>query len=508
MVLNNNYKRKFIFLIIAILFSVNIYAQPDISSTGNNYWIEFMHTAFEKSKKVNEIKKEYIFSIINKNQYNYKWLPTLYFELQNTFKYTRGDSISILNQNSGLEQIWLSNSITNIVINQKLPGNGYLSLNSSYGLNYSISNRVFLQSPQIQFSLNQYLSRGAFGITKDPEFFLIKEQTKYAELIYKQNLNYEIQKILQIIKKFDCFCSQENYYNSLVQEYESELNTSIEKNNSGLQSNLQIHYSRHQYLQALNNLNNIRSEKENIRKELLLLVPYFNISNLNEERYALYKMIHQIYTSLEIENESIEKNIESKIYSSILKQHLLQYQTEEMNFAPEFFMISSLSPNNNINNTYGDWYKSFRILKENKNFFDYSIIIGIRKNFDIPLAKKTRKEIYKLKKNSIEIELSILQSSQKKELEILKENVNTKHEYIENLNVEIKSEQSFREKRQNLYKNNIISKDEFLKSETFYYQIYMDYINTFWECVDNHISIINMCSSEALILKNFCGDLL
>lgn len=507
MVLTNKNKLQILFISFFLLFyEPSCFSQDGAAAESYYYWKDFFNTAFENSTKIKDIQKEYLNSIINKKQYDYKWFPTIFWGIQETLNSTRGDYIYVLNQTPDSERTLISSPLTSISITQTLPGNGTVSLAAGYGFNYSIDRRAFLQWPQVQLNLNQYLNRGAFGITRNPEYHFMQEQTAYYELIYRRNLNQEIQNILLLIQKADNLDAQENYYASLVDEYESELETSIEKNLAGTQSKLQIHYADHQLSQAKNNLNNTRTEKENVLKELFILNPKFNLRELNTQRNKLSRIISDIYYISEPSNEDIESNLQSQIYSSILKQYLFQYQTNEISFAPELFMTSSVTPNNNLNAYYSDWYKSFRIFKENKNSFDYSVTLGVRKNFEIPQARKKRKEIYTLHKEAVEKDFEITQKSQKNEITILKNQLSENLSYIEQLQAEIETERNFRKERQTLYEQNFITKDEFLKSETLFFQIYMDYISTFWKCIINQIDIINLCSSDAILLKKFMED--
>ncbi|MCR5063879.1 MAG: hypothetical protein K6A89_11410 [Treponema sp.] len=495
-----------IILLLYFLCSQNINAQD------RNYWNHFFQTAFENSSEINDIKKDYISAIISKKQYDYHWFPNLQVALQNTTSASRGDYIPVLNKQnastntSASRLTWLTSPATSFAISQRLPGGGELAFGAGYGFNYSFEHKAFLQRPEIQLSLNQLLSRGAFGITKNPEYQLMKEQKEYSELVYKIKLNSELINILQLIKNADILYSQEQYYEALMKKYESELNTAKEKAASGMQSNLQTHYAEHQYSEAMQKLNDIRYEKDNIKKEIEILVPQFNFKDIDTNRIELIEMILKIYNSIEPIETEIENNSNVKIYSSILKQYLFQYRTNEINYAPEFFLNSSITPNSSVNANFSDWYKSFRIFKENKNPFDFSVTMGVRKKFEFPAAMKKRKEIYELNKNAVETEFTVTQNTQKRELKILLEDINNKRNYLQSLETELQTEQFFRENRLNLYEQNLITQDDFLQSETIYFQIYSDYIKTLWECMENQINVINLCSSTPLLLNTFLED--
>lgn len=497
---------------VVIILTFYFLCTQDFNAQDKNYWNHFFQTAFENSSKINDIKKDYITAVISKKQYDYQWFPNLQLALQNTTSASRGDYIPVLNKqnastNTSVSKLnWLTSPATSFAISQRLPGGGEIALGAGYGFNYSFEHKAFLQRPEIQISLNQLLSWGAFGITKNPEYQLMKEQKEYSELVYKIKLNSELINILQLIKNADILYAQEHYYEALAKEYESELKTSKEKMYSGMQSNLQTHYAEHQYSEALRNLNSIHYEIDNIKKEIEILVPQFYLQDIENNRKELIEMISKIYDSIDPIETKIENNLNLQIYSSILKQYLFQYRTNEINYAPEFFLNSSITPNSSVNANFSDWYKSFRIFKENKNPFDFSVTMGIRKKFEFPAAMIKRKEIYALNKTAVETEFTVTQNTQKHELKILLADINIKRNYLQNLESELQTEQFFRENRHNLYEQNLITQDDFLKSETLYYQIYSDYIKTLWECLETQIKIINLFSSTPIFSNTFLEE--
>lgn len=493
--------KKRLVLIIALQISRLCFPQE------LNYWQNLIQTAFQNSSSVNDIKKDYISTVINKKQYEHMWLPNFQVGLQTSFNASRGDGLYVLNQASDSAITWIASPSLGFSINQRLPGQGSVSLGLGYGFNYSIDRKAFIQWPQIQLSLNQKLGRGAFGITKNPEYQLINEQMTYYTDMYKRNLDYEIQNIIAIIQRADILLAQEKYYASLVDEYKSELETSRKKNLSGMQSSLETHYANHQHSEAQNNLNNIVYQKNLVENELAVLIPDFKLDDLDKARNELKNIILQIYNEIEKNPESIEKNFDSKLYSSIQKQYLLQYQYSETSYVPELFLTTSLNPDSNFNAYYSDWFKSFRVFKETPYPIDFSVTIGIRQNFELPKAGKLRKEMFELNKSVMEKDYSTMLENQKRELKILVEQITLDNIYLGTLESEIFTEQSFREKRKGLLEKHIITQDEFLQSETMYFRIYMDYINTFWRMLGNQIFVIGICSQDTILLNTLSGDI-
>ena len=433
----------------------------------------------------------------------YQWFPYLQFDLQNTFNAQRGDYLYVMNKTPSSELMWTTSPFASLSINQTLPGKGAVSLTAGYGFNYSMDYRAFLQYPQVKFTLNQYLGRGAFGITKNPEYLLMKEQTSYYSILYRRNLNSEVQNILSVIEQLDTLTAKEEFYQALANQYESGLDTAKEKNLSGLQSELQMHFASRQLSEAQNNLNQTSREKEELLKELCILLPDLDFSQVQENRTELQTIIYELYEQAEPDPQKIENNLDSALYSNILSQYLFQYQNTEIAYAPQFFISSSLSPDSSASSYYADWNKSLRIYTETKHPFDFSVTIGLQKSFEVPKAHSLRKEIYTLNKEEIEKEAEVSVQSQKNEFAILKHQIDTDILYLNKLEEELQSEKVFRQKREELYSQNLMTQDEFLQSETLYFRICCDYISTFWNILQNQMTVITMCSTEAVLLKKF-----
>lgn len=492
--------KKFLFSGIFFLGTLSLFSQE------NDYWQKLIQTAFENSEEVNKLKIDFLSTLVSKKQYDYQWFPQLQVSLQGNTNITRGDYIYILNQTSDSALTPVLSPFINFSLYQKLPGQGSLNLSTSYGFNYLPERNLFLQWPQISVSYNQYLGRGAFGIAGNPEYRLVNEQLYYSRLMYKRNLSSQIQEVLSLIQQIDIICAQEDYYDSLVKEYESELLTAQKKESSGMQSSLEAHYAKHQLSEASNNLSDIQYSKKQLLIQINILLPDFSQKDLTDRRHELHHLINSMYESVNKENQSLNKNIYNTLYSSILQQYHYQFQNSEINYAPSLVISSSLSPDGNFYAYYSDWYKSFRQLKETPYPINLTVSIGIQKNFELPGARKLRKEIYNLNITSIENEKQFIQKTQEKQLILLQNQINLDISYISKLTSEIATEQEFREKRKKLLQQNIITKDEFLQSETLYFKIYKDYINTFWNVINNQIAVIDLCSNNHPLIKQFLGE--
>ncbi|MCQ2577752.1 MAG: TolC family protein [Treponema sp.] len=492
-------KKLYIALILFLLSSL-LFSQEE------NYWKKTISTAFENSENVSNIKRDYLSTKISKKQYDLQWFPQSQISLQGSSSTTRGDGLYILNEASDSALTQVLSPFINYSIYQRLPGQGSLSFSAGYGFNFIPTRRTFLQWPQISLSLNQYLGRGAFGLTRNPEYKLLKEQLKYSDIMYKKNLTSQIQEILSLIQSLDILCAKEDYYTSLVKEYESELKTAEQKNAAGMQSGLEEHYARFQLSEVTNSLTELQYSKKQLLIEISILIPDFDISDLHAKRDELLDMVNKLYAKVNPNSNSINNNTYNVLYNSVLQQYLYQYQNNEISYAPSLVISSSLSPDGNYYGYYSDWYKSFRLLKETPYPIKFSVSIGIQKSFELPGARKLRKEIYKLSRESVEDELYLIQKTQEKELAILQEQIKSDLSYIVNLEKDIYTEQTFREKRKKLFNDNIITEDEFTQSETVYFKIYKDYITSFWNVITNQIQIIDLCADDFPLLEDFIGE--
>lgn len=470
----------------------------------DNYWQNLFKTAFSNSSKVNEIEKNYISSYIYKKQNDYLWFPYFQLDLHQNLVENRGDYLYLQNQYSNKQNMWIFNPLVNFSISQKLPGNGSINFSAGYGFNYLIDRNVYLQLPQLQFNFSQNLGYGAFGITKNPERLLLNEQLSYSQLQYKKEILQQIHAILEIIQNYDNLRAEEKYYTALVSQYESELKTAQAKYDSGLQSNLETYYAQHQKTTYTKQLKDILSEKDELLKELKLLLPDFNEIELENNYSLLKQQISTLFNSIKI--PEVENNIDSRLYSNILNQQKYNYQIAENNFVPIFYITSNLSPDSNLYLYYGDWYKSFRNLLEFPYPLSFTTSIGIKINFESIKAKKLRKELLKLDNETTQKDFATNIERQNKEVLLLQNQISQNIEYLNNLDNEIEIEKKFRMKRLSLFQEGIITQNEFTESETLFFIIYKDYISTFWKTISTQIDFITITSQSEQLISILLGE--
>lgn len=511
MVLKTRRNCRKIFLIL-FLFLAALDTWPEESTSTEAWWPTTIQTAFSNSSKIASLINEYQSYVVQKKQYDYSWFPVIQTGIQNTFNLRRSDYLYVLNQTQVLdsEHTILMSPAATISIIQKLPGNGQISFKADYAFSYFPKKRAFIQYPNLELNFSQNLFRGAFGITKDPEILLLQEQLSYSRLLLENNLFEELKNIISLIASVDTFFSQEEYYKALSKQYESEAATAKEKNQSGLQSGLEAFYAAHQFVNTSDKLNNIIFDKDEVLTNLLLIVPDFDYTQMKSKRNDFKKLVLQIFNDLTpyLQNEesfNLSQNTESLLYTSLLNQYKFQFQNEGKQSSPVLYLSSSISPDNSFNSYYSDWYKSFRNLNERPYPFVFSFAVGIYKSFEIQKAKTFRKEIYNLYCDSINNEMQVTQASQKNRLLILLKQIETDTEYLDNLELQLQDESDFRAERIKLYEQELITSDEFYKSETMYYLIYTDFIETFWKTIKNQLDIIDICARNDELMKTLLG---
>ena len=507
MVLKKTNIKKILFLLL--LFE-SFYCSSQENSNSDKWWQATFQQAFLNSSKIRQILNDYSTTVAQKKQYDYSWFPVIQAGIQDNFNLTRGDYVYILNQSTESQHTLIMSPAVSLSIYQKLPGNGQLSLIADYAFSYYLKRDSYIQFPQFQLTLNQTLAKGAFGIQKDPEYLLNNEQINYNHMILERGLITELLNILNLIQTADILYAQEDYYNALLQQYKSEMNTANEKAVSGLVSALEKFYTEHQYTQTQTELKEIQYEKEKVLKELQLLIPDFDFTESAKLRNEFGKIICKITGNLDYTDtsyvSSIQHNLDFFIYESILEQYKLQYQNENKNFAPVLYISSSIKPDSNFNSYYSDWYKSFRTLNQTPYPIDFSLAVGIQARFELPGAKKLRKEIYTLYKDSVTSQMDNMQALQYNELLILLNQIESDTQYLQKIEDQLNLENEFRTERQKLYEQKIITLDEFYKSETTFFQIYSDYVKSYWRNINNHISVINILAKNNLLMTTLLGD--
>lgn len=490
--------KKTLTIFLYLLINVPFYAIE------NNYWQEIFQVSFVNNPRVAQLKKDYLSQIIYKKQNDYLWYPNIQFDLNQSIEELKGDYVYIRNQYPSEDNIWLFSPNSSLSINQKLPGNGVLSITAGYGFNYLVDRNVFLQNPRIQCSLNQNLGYGAFGLTKNPERQLLKKQVEYSRLYFTKELISQLKETFDLIKSFDLLCADQSYYSSMVTKYYAEVITATEKKNNGLQSNLETYYANHQYSNYKNQLNQIENQKTDLLNQIKLLIPSFNFFELENNRLILGQIISDLFNTKYILNT--EENFESQLYKNILSQQQLNYKINEINYTPLFYITSTLYPDSNHYNYYADWYKSFRNLIESPFPINFTTTAGLKIIFETHKAKKLRKELFSLERDASVKEYANNLSRQKKESQLLNEELNILQNYFESIQEEIKIENQFREDRKLLYEQKMITQNDYYESETLFFLIYRDYINTFWKIITNQLKIIELNSNTNILLITFLGD--
>lgn len=513
MVLKSKYKIISIIFIFHFFFvSSVLYAQNEMQQ--DSFWIGIFQTAFLNNTRVTDLLNEYQSSLIKKKQYDYSWVPVIQTGIQNNFNFKRSDYINILNQTQNIdsEHTLLLSPVTSVSIIQKLPGNGQVSLTADYAFSYLTERNLFIQYPSLELSFNQGLSRGTFGITKDPELLLLQEQMQYSRMVLDKNLFEEFKYLIMLISETDFLCAQEDYYEALVKQYESEANTTQEKNESGLRSNLETFYAVHQYVNSQDSLSNIIFEKNEKLKELRIIIPDYNCEIINtrknELRESILKTLEKFVDYTQEEQDAIlASNLDSLIYESVLKQYKFQYQNDDKQSSPILYLSSSLSTDNNFNYAYSDWFKSFRVLNQRPYPVNFSFVVGIYKSFELPKAKTLRKEIYNLYCDSIKKERQMNQTSQKNELTLLLNQIKSDSEYMTTLEQQLTEEETFRNERMTLFSQGLITSNDFYKSETMYYLIYSDYVKTFWKTINNQLKVIEIYGANKDLMNELLGGI-
>ena len=489
-----------------------LFAQNEIKA--DNFWTGIFQTAFTNNTRVTNLLNEYQSSLIKKKQYDYSWVPVIQTGFQNNLNLKRSDYIYILNQTQNLnsEPAIILSPVTSVSVIQKLPGNGQISLTADYAFSYLAERNLFIQYPGLELSFNQSLSRGSFGIMKDPELLLIQEQMEYSRMVLEKNLFEEFKYLIMLISQADYLCTQEDYYAAMVKQYESEASTTQEKSISGLRSNLENFYAAHQYVNSQDSLNNIIFEKNEKLKELRILIPDYDSDIINNKRNELRNAVLTImekfsdYTQEEKQN-SLEGNLDSLIYSSVLNQYKFQYLNDDKQSSPVLYLSSSVSSDTSFNYSYTDWYKSFRVLNQRPYPVNFSFVIGIYKSIELPKAKSLRKEIYNLYCDSIKQEMQTTRASQKNELPLLLNQIKSDSEYMNTLEKQLAEEDSFRKERMSLFSQGLITSNDFYKSETMYSLIYSDYVKTFWEIINNQLKIIEIYGANKDLMNELLGEI-
>ena len=120
--------KKSVFIILFIFFPCFSFCNESI--------INSIKSSLEKNPDVQKIKNDFISLKIYKKQYDYQWIPSLQLDFPESITFSRGDSYAVINQNPNPKHTIMLNPAVRVSVQQKLPGNGSLSVSSGYELYY------------------------------------------------------------------------------------------------------------------------------------------------------------------------------------------------------------------------------------------------------------------------------------------------------------------------------------------------------------------------------------
>ena len=453
---------------------------------GEDGIVRFINSALERRPEVQKIKNDLLSVVIQKKQYDYQWIPVLQLDFPQSAALLRGDDFSVMNQKSSSKHMLMLEPAVKFSLQQKLPGNGSFSIYSTYDLNYLPERRAYLQNPSLGVSFAQTISTDSFMFGKNSEALLMKAQTSYKITNLKKSLYSELADFISLLAEYDSICAELAYNKAQVDFYSAKERAAGRKNKNGSQSNLEFFYARHSLQNFTWQLKKSNFAKNELEQKITQLYDSFNFLVLEEGRESLM----EILDSGKIEFESDER-----LFESLILQNKLNYKKDELSFKPQFYFSAGLCPDTNFYYQYSDWKKSWRSLIEPPPPIKVNAAAGVRINFELPKAKKMRKEIYELEEENIRNKMRAAVELQEKNFLANETEILSMAEYFYALKNEFASENSFRQARKEMLEKQMLTEEDFFESEITYFTIRQDYINTFWSIIKKRLEIIESSSA-------------
>lgn len=485
---------KIILIYFIAFYSNRVFSQDNNHNSWKNVFLEAYSNLPEVQKIINNKKQAEILYLQSKFQY----LPKFSIDLPQRFSISPGDFFYTNGLSVSPKLASIISPTLETKIYQKLPGNGIFQITSRYSFNFLSETRSYLQNPSLTLSLSQSLGYGFLGI-RDPDIKLRKVQLDYNTTYYEKQLFEQIINIVKKIKDFDTQNVDRKYNELLLRLYEVKSLTTINKQQLGVQSELESFYAKQELMNLKHKITILNYDTNEISSEINLLMPSLTEDFVEKKRSSLMKFLS---TNFKFDSESINE----RLYQNLIFQQELEYQKNEQNHVPLLYSSASLSPDSDLYFKFSNWNKSWEELFSFPHPLIYTFTLGIKIEFETNKEKKFRKELLQKTTESIYKELKTIQIREVNEKKLLIEQIQQLNEYLRNLEKDIYEENIFCNERKKLFDENIITEELFLEGEISYAYILKTYISTFWILLEKQLELYKLTNGYEEIINKILGE--
>ncbi len=491
------YVNFLIFLFTNYVFSLNEYTNY-AQNTGNlNYAVSVISKALKESPQALILSNNADVTNTTFKLQKKQWLPSIQFDLQADTNQVQGEYLFLKNKGTlSLLQTVITPS-TNIGLNQALPGNGQFSIDAGYGFSLLTEQNAYIQNPYLQIGLSQRLSYGAFFLSKDPSFMKLKTNEQFSSIQNKKNAFELVIDFISTVQSYDLALLNKKYYEAVQKKALAEYKEQELRHEIGQKNDIELLRTHTKLTQAVNNF---KQATQNVIQTETILSEY-QIEEIKEQSNKFRDELLEL-----LEKEYIEEQLltfqEQELVNEISNEKL-NLKENKIKMAPLLYIQTLISPNQNKNIEYSDFYASFRTLKNTPYIWTINTTVGLSIGLDYSFQKKHLKEIADKKILNLTSQLETLRNEQNKIKDSYNQWIDFFSSYCTDTKLALEKENEFLAEKHALLNRNIITEIQYLEAEVNYYEMQLNYFNSLWNLIQNKLNMLRLSSKWMAFVQEF-----
>ena len=491
------YVNFLIFLFTNYVFSLNEYTNY-AQNTGNlNYAVSVISKALKESPQALILSNNADVTNTTFKLQKKQWLPSIQFDLQADSNQIQGEYLLIRNKGTVTFPQTVITPSTNIGLNQKLPGNGQFTVDAGYGFSLLTEQNAYIQNPYLQIGLSQRLSYGAFFLSKDPSFMKLKTNEQFSFIQNKKNAFDVVLGFISAVQNYDLALLNEKYYEAIQKKALAEYKEQEIRHEIGQKNDIELLKTRTKLKQSVSNF---KQASQNVIQTETILSEY----QIEEIKEQINKFRNELVELLEKEyREEQSQTFQEQELINEISNEKLNLKENKIRMAPLLYIQTLISPNQNKNIEYSDFYASLRTLKNTPYIWTINTTVGLSIGLDYSFQKKQLKKISDEKIMNLNIQLETLRDEQNKIKDTYNQWIDFFSLYCFDSKVALEKENEFLAEKHALLNRNIITEIQYLEAEVNYYEMQLNYFNSLWNLIQNKLNMLRLSSKWMMFVQQF-----
>jgi hypothetical protein len=456
---------------------------------------ELLKTAWENSSEAKQVKAAYAEACITYNLQNLDRYPQFSIYLPQTIMPSSGANTYILGQSVTQEGHALLKSAAGVNLKQKLPGDGSISVGTSYTMSKVWDQANYLQGPSISLEIQQPLGPGAFSSNDDPDKKKAQLSLEKAEIEYNSACASFMLHVIGILKTQNVAALSCQYYEMSQKSCEeTHEENELHKKQERI-SAVKYWESERALLSAERNTAKARFELDAAIASCtsLLGVDSTNISITSEALDDFTKVLSAAGIGIDIQSGV------SNEQRSLRNQAMTVFQDSRKDgssHAPIVSLSFSAAPDYDSYYYYSDWKHSWAQLLENPYLWDISISLNIKYSINTLKEKKLRNTLYQTQMEAIQNSLDDLKKKQALERIRLIEQIKSSNAYRESLTRGRAQEIQNSEDCDALYVKGLITAAEYFAGKAEAIAFEKELAEADWEYIESSLQLVILDGSN------------